>query len=98
MSFVTTRPDHLAAAGELAGIGWQMNAQNAAAAAPTTNIVRAAGDGVSALTAAHFVADAQRYPVLSADAAVVQEFFVNTLGASPGLYAATDAANAVAAG
>ena len=57
MSFVTTQPEALsAAATSLQGIGSSLNAQNAAAAAPTTGVVPAAADEVSALTAAQFVA------------------------------------------
>ena len=53
MSFVTTEPEMLiAAAGDLQGIGSTMSAQNVAAAAPTTGVVPAAADEVSALTAA----------------------------------------------
>ncbi|HME76578.1 MAG TPA: PE family protein, partial [Mycobacterium sp.] len=62
MSFVTTHPEALsAAAGSLHGIGAGVNAQNAAAAGPTTGVVPAAADEVSALTAAQFVAHAQLY-------------------------------------
>jgi hypothetical protein len=51
MSFVTTQPGLLAArADDLAGIGSTMNAQNVAAVAPTTGVVPAAADEVSALT------------------------------------------------
>jgi len=98
MSFVTTQPEQLAAAaGELAGIGSQMNAQNAAAAAPTTGVIPAAADEVSALTAAQFAAHAQTYQAMSAAAAAIHEMFINTLGTSAGSYAATEAANAAAA-
>jgi PE family len=98
MSFVTTQPEQMsAAADELAGIGSQMSAQNAAAAAPTTGVVPAAADEVSALTAAQFAAHAQSYQAMSAAAAAIHEMFVNTLGASAGCYAATEAANAAAA-
>ncbi|MGH3849334.1 MAG: PE family protein, partial [Pseudonocardiaceae bacterium] len=52
MSFVTTHPEALAlAAGQLQGIGTAMAAQNAAAAAPTTGVVPAAADAVSAMQA-----------------------------------------------
>jgi hypothetical protein len=99
MSFVTTQPEQLAgAAGELAGIGSQMNVQNAAAAAPTTGLVPAAADEVSALTAAQFAAHAQMYQAVSAQAAAIHEMFVNTLATSAGSYAVTEAANAAAAG
>jgi hypothetical protein len=98
MSFVTTQPEQLtAAAGELSGIGAAMNSQNAAAAAPTTGVIPAAADEVSALTAAQFAAHAQMYQAVSAQAAAIHETFVNTLGTSAGSYAATEAANAAAA-
>jgi bifunctional ADP-heptose synthase (sugar kinase/adenylyltransferase) len=98
MTFVTTQPEQLAAvAGELAGIGSQMNAQDAAAAVQTTGVVPAAGDEVSALTAAQFAAHAQMYQAMSAQAAAIHQMFVSTLGTSAGSYAATEAANAVAA-
>jgi hypothetical protein len=93
MSFVTTQPEALsAAATSLQGIGSAVNAQNAAVAAPTTGVVPAAADEVSALTAA------QLYQSVSAQAAAIHEAFVNTLGTSAGSYAATEAANAAAAG
>jgi len=99
MSFVTTQPETLAAAaGTLQGIGSTMSAQNAAATAPTTGVVPAAADEVSALTAAQFAAHAQMYQAVSAQAQEVHEMFVNTLGMSSGSYAATEAANAIAAG
>lgn len=98
MSFVTTQPEQIAAAADdLAGIGSQMSAQNAAAVAPTTGVVPAAADEVSALTAAQFAAHAQTYQAMSAAAAAIHEMFVNTLGTSAGSYAATEAANAAAA-
>jgi hypothetical protein len=99
MSFVTAHPEALAAAaGTLQGIGSSLSSQNAAAAAPTTGVVPAAADEVSALTAAQFVAHAQVYQAVSAQAAAVHEAFVNTLGMSSGSYAVTEAANAAAAG
>lgn len=99
MSFVTTQPEMLsAAAGNLQGIGTGLAAQNVAAAGPTTAVVPAAADEVSALTAAQFAAHAQLYQAVSSQAAVVHEMFVNTLSVSAGSYAATEAANAVAAG
>lgn len=99
MSFVTTQPEALAAAaGSLQGIGSALNAQNAAAATPTTGVVPAAADEVSALTAAQFAAHGQIYQAVSAQAAAIHEMFVNTLQMSSGSYAATEAANAAAAG
>jgi hypothetical protein len=99
MSFVTTQPEALtSAAGTLQGIGSSINAQTAAAAAPTTGVAPAAADEVSALTAAQFAAHAQMYQSVSAQAAAIREMFVTTLGTSAGSYAATEAANASAAG
>jgi hypothetical protein len=99
MSFVSTQPAELtAAADNLQGIGSTMAAQNAAAAAPTTGVIPAAADEVSALTAAQFATHAEMYQAISAQAAAIHEMFVSTLGASAGSYAATEAANAVAAG
>lgn len=98
MSFVTTQPEMLAAAaGDLRGIGSAVTAGSAAAAAPTTGVVPAAADEVSALTATQFVAHAQIYQAVSAQAAAIHEMFVNTLSTSAGSYAATEAANAIAA-
>jgi hypothetical protein len=59
--------------------------------------LRAAADEVSALTAAQFATHAQMYQAISAQAAAIHEMFVNTLGASAGSYAVTEAANAIAA-
>ncbi len=99
MSFVTAQPDLLAAAAaNLQGIGAALAAQNAAAAAPTTGVIPAAADEVSALTAAQFAAHATLYQQMSAQAAAIHEAFTNTLGISAGSYAATEAANTIAAG
>src|ERR1700722_12872114 len=98
MSFVTTQPELLTwAAGNLTSIGSAMDAENSAAAAPTTGVVPAAADEVSALIAAQFAVHAQMYRVISAQATAIHEMFVNTLATSAGSYAATEAANAVAA-
>jgi len=99
MSFVTAQPEALAAAaGTLQGIGSTLSAQNAAAAAPTTGVVPAAADEVSALTAAQFAAHGQMYQAVSAQATAIHEQFVNTLGLSSGSYAITEASNVIATG
>jgi hypothetical protein len=99
MSFVTTQPEALsAAATNLAGIGATMSAQNAAAAAPTTGLVPAAADEVSALTATQFAVHAHVYQAVSAQAEAIHQLFVSTLGNSATSYAATEAANAMSAG
>jgi PE family protein len=99
MSFVSTQPEDLtAAAGNLRDIGSAVTAQSAAVAAPTTGVMPAAADEVSALTAVQFAAHAQMYQAVGAQAAVIRDMFVSTLGNSAASYAATEAANAVAAG
>jgi PE family protein len=99
MSFVTAQPEMLAAAaGNLQALGASMSAENAAAAAPTTGVVPAAADEVSALTAAQFAAHAQMYQAVSAQAAAIHEMFVSTLATSAASYAATEAANAASTG
>jgi PE family protein len=98
MSFVNAQPEMLtAAANQLQGIGTAIAAQNAALAAPTTGVVPAAADEVSALTAARFANHAQLYQAVSAQAAAMHEMFVRVLSASAGSYATTEAANATAA-
>lgn len=99
MSFVTTQPELLTtAAGNLEGIGSTLSASTAAAAAPTTRVFPAAADVVSALTAAQFASHAVMFQAVSAQAAAVHDLFVATLRTSAASYAATEAANAVAAG
>lgn len=99
MSFVTTQPEALfSAAGNLQGIGENVSADNAAAVSPTTVVIPAAADEVSALTAAQFAAHAQMYQAVSAQAVAIHEVFVSTLSAGGESYASTEAANAVAAG
>ena len=99
MSFVTIQPEALsAAATSLAGIGTTMSAQNAAVAAPTTGVIPAAADEVSALTATQFAVHAQMYQAVSAQAEAVHQLFVSTLGTSASSYAITEAANAMATG
>ena len=64
----------------------------------TRGVLPAAADEVSTLTAAQFATHAEMYQAISAQAAAIHDMFVNTLGTSAGSYAATEAANAVAAG
>lgn len=98
MSFVTTHPEAMAAtAGNLQAIGSAMTAQNAAAAAPTTGIAPAGTDEVSVLQATQFAAYGQLYQQISAQAAAIQEIFVNTLRTSADSYGSTETANSAAA-
>jgi hypothetical protein len=99
MSFVTTQPEMLTAtAASLQSIGSTVDAQNVAAAGPTGGLVPAAADEVSALTAAQFALHAQLYQSIAGQAAVIHQMFATTLGVSAASYAATEAANAIAAG
>jgi len=94
MSFVATIPAALAAAsGDLAGVGCVMVAQSAAAAGPTTGVVPAAADVVSALIATQFAAHAQMYQAVAAMAAEVHSVVVSTLAGDAGSYAAAEAVN-----
>jgi hypothetical protein len=98
MSFVVTRPDALAAAaGQLNGFGAALAAQNAAAAAATTGLPPAAADVVSSLAATQFSAHGALYQVAAAQAMAVHELLTASLDAGAGSYAATEAANAIAA-
>ena len=97
MSFMTTQPEALiAAAGALQTLGSAMTAGNAAAATPTTAVVPAAADEVSALTAAQFAAQGVLYQTMSTQATAINELFVSALTTSAGSYAATEVVNAAA--
>ncbi len=94
MSFVMTLPEALAAAAaKLEGIGSGMAAQNAAAAAPTTAIVPAAADQVSALQATQFSAFGNLYQSVSAQAQAIHQQLASTLGSNAGSYGAAEATN-----
>ena len=65
MSFVIAAPEALlAAAGDLTGIGSAINEANLAAALPTTEVLAAGADQVSASIAALFGAHAVNYQAL----------------------------------
>ncbi len=97
MSYVTTQPAVLtAAAGALQTLGSAMEAGNSAAAGPTTGVVPAAADEVSALTAAQFDAQGALYQTLSAQATAINQMFVNALQTSAESYAVTETVNAAA--
>jgi PE family len=98
MLYVTTQPEALSAtAANLAGIGAMMSAQNSAAAAPTTDVVPAAADQVSALAATQFAVHAQMYQAISAQAEAIHQQLVSTLENNATSYAAAEAANATTA-
>ncbi|MBS4727482.1 PE family protein [Mycobacterium sp. SM1] len=98
MTFLTIQPEMLAAAaGNLEDIGSVIATANAAAAPPTIDLAPAAADEVSALTAAQFATHAGVYQAVSAQAAAIHQQLVAVLAASSRSYAATEAANAIAA-
>lgn len=97
MSYVIATPEMMAtAAFDLARIGSQVSAASAVAAMPTTEVVAAGADEVSAGIAALFSAHAQEYQALSAQAAAFHDQFVHTLTAAARWYTATEIANAAA--
>ncbi len=99
MSFLTVHPEMMTASAlDLQGIGTQITTANAAVATPTTGVLPASADEVSALAAAHFVAHAQTYQAVSAQAAAIHHMFVTNLGASADSYAVTELANAALTG
>ncbi len=80
MSFVIAAPEAVAsAASNLASIGSTIGEANAAAAAPTTGVVAAAEDEVSAAIATLFSSHAQDFQALGAQAAAFHSPFVPAL-------------------
>jgi hypothetical protein len=95
MSVVVAAPEALVtAASDLAGIGSAISTANAAAVAPTTGVLAAAADEVSAQVAALFSEHALGYQQLSSQVAAFHAQFVQALGAGAGAYAAAES-NAV---
>ncbi|MEQ0600188.1 PE family protein, partial [Mycobacterium tuberculosis] len=93
MSFVSVAPEIVvAAATDLAGIGSAISAANAAAAAPTTAVLAAGADEVSAAIAALFSGHAQAYQALKTPR---RRRFISsswqTLAGGAGAYAAAEA-------
>jgi hypothetical protein len=94
MSYVIAAPEMIAsAATDVASIGSTLNGANAAAAVPTTGVLAAAEDEVSAAIAELFSEHGRAFQALSAQAAAFHEQFVQALTAGAGSYAATEAAN-----
>ncbi|CAM4259552.1 putative PPE family protein PPE42 [Mycobacterium basiliense] len=95
MSYVVTFPDMLAtAATEVDGIASAINAANATAAGPTTGLLAAAEDEVSAAIAKLFGAFGQDYQAAVRQAAAFHNEFTKALAAAAGAYAQAEAANA----
>ena len=95
MLSVTAAPELITtAATDVANIGSTLNAAHAAAAAPTTGVLAAAEDEVSAAIAAVFSAHGQGFQALGAQAAAFHSQFVQALTGSARSYANAEAANA----
>jgi triacylglycerol lipase len=95
MSFVVTAPEVLeAVAADVAGIGSSLKAANAAAAAPTTAMLTAAGDEVSAAITSVFSNHGRQFQALSAQAAAFHDQFAQSVNSGAWSYATAEAANA----
>ncbi len=98
MSFVMVAPEFVGqAAGQLANIGSSLSAAHTVAAGPTTGVMAAAEDEVSAAIASLFSSHAQQYQALNARAAAFHSQFINLLNAGSGSYIGTEIANTQAA-
>jgi|SRR5271169_1607210 len=95
MSFVTAAPELVeAAAQDLAGIRSSLMEASASVAVPTTGVVPAAADEVSAGVAALFGNFGQEFQAVSAQAQAFHAEFVNAMNAGAAAYVSTEAANA----
>nr|WP_231123343.1 PE domain-containing protein [Mycobacterium asiaticum] len=83
-----------AVAADAADVAAAIGAANFAAAAPTTGLLAAAEDEVSAAIAALFSAHGEGYQALSAQVASFNQRFVQALTNASGAYAAAEAAGA----
>jgi hypothetical protein len=95
MSYLTAAPETLAStAGDVESIGSAIRAAGANAAGPTTGLVAAAEDEVSAGIANLFGAYGRQYQALVSQAAVFHNEFTQALTAAASAYAQAEAANA----
>ncbi|MCV7079508.1 PE family protein, partial [Mycobacterium szulgai] len=93
MSYMAVTPEILAdAAADVAGIGVAVRAASAAASIPTTGLLAAGADEVSAALAALFGAHAQGYQAVSVQVATFHQQFVRALTAAATSYAGAEAA------
>ena len=95
MSFVSVAPEFVsAAATEVANIGSHISQANFAAAFPTTNVLAAASDEVSAAIAAVFSTHGQQFQTLSAQAASFHQQFAQLMNGGAAQYVSSEAASA----
>jgi hypothetical protein len=96
MSFISAAPQLITtAAADVCRLADGISQATRAAAAPTSTVLAAGADEVSAAVAALFGAHGQAYQTTSTRAAVFHDQLVNTLSASAGRYARAEAAGAV---
>ncbi|WP_239656288.1 PE family protein [Mycobacterium riyadhense] len=99
MSYLVTVPEILASsAADLANIGSALGAANAAAATPTTAILAAGADEVSAAIVSVFSKGAQAYQALNAQREAFHQQFVQALNASAAAYASAEDVNVLQIG
>jgi len=93
MTYVLMQPQLMAAAAaDVAGIGMAINEANAAAAGPTTGLLGAAADEVSAFTATLFNSYARQYQAVIKQAGAFHDEFARLLAAAGKAYAEAEAA------
>jgi PE family len=94
MSFVFAAPELVtSAAGDLAGIRSALSEATSAASTPTTGLMAAGADEVSAAIAQLFGSYGQEFQGLSAEAAAFHDSFVGLLHSGAAAYAGTEAAS-----
>jgi hypothetical protein len=99
MTYVLTQPQAMAtAAANVSGIGSALKEANLTAAGPTTGVLAAAADEVSAAAATLFSSYARGYQRLSKQAAAFHDEFAQVLAAAGYSYAETEAAASGALG
>jgi hypothetical protein len=95
MTFVTAAPEMMASsASELARVGSTLGAANAVAVGPTTALMPAGADEVSAAIVSLFSSHGRQFQALSAQAGAYHAKFVQALNSAGSAYAAAEAANA----
>jgi hypothetical protein len=93
MSFVLAEPEIMAAvAANIQGIGSAVNEASAAAAAPTSGLLAAAGDEVSAAIANLFGAHGQEFQAVISQAQAFQSQFQHSLAGAANAYANAEVA------
>lgn len=93
MSYVFAAPELVAsAAQEVAGVSSALGQATAAAAGPTTSVLAAGADEISAAIAQRFGAHGQEFQAISAQAAAFHDEFVGLLNAGAGAYASAETA------